>query len=442
MNLEPLALLEKTVVGAVVYNPGLLDKISLQPRHFCDFRAQQVWECYTRLRDAGRKIDATTVTAELVASGAHVSTSAMFADALLYAAADANALEAESAIMAEYQHREALATLSEALEAGRRGELRGEALIAATEQRLGAIKATEQASDQAPHIGSLVAEFVRNLSQRVRDGARTNTGYPTGVEMLDGVIGGWQPRILNVICARPSHGKSSLLMSTTDACVRAGYGVHVFSMEDPRERYVARAIARQSKLSTSVIATGKYNPFEYERVKDALQRFNKGQWIVDDRSGISAEEIIRQVRKHRDKNKTEVVCIDYLNIMRRPDGARSVHEAISNIVNLLADWAKNENLCVVLATQLNRAVEKQDEKRPIAADIRESGTVEERAKLIVATYYAYKHLPPLPPDAPPSKIADYERAKRQLEIIVLKNSNGESNVSRVVNFDPESVRVW
>ncbi len=237
-------------------------------------------------------------------------------------------------------------------------------------------------------------------------------------------------------------------MRAADASSAAGHGVHVFSLEDPRHMYMNRVIARISGIPINRIATVDFQQQHFAMFSKAQHELvKKGRpWIVDDRSGITSDEIVRSVRRHRKANGTKVVLIDYLQLVKRSRAslAKSRHEQITETLHELADAAKNDGMAYVVMSQLNREVEKRDDKRPQSSDLRESGTIEERAKTIVAMYRGPKY------SQSPQKEIDIDEEgelmsastyERTVQLLILKNSQGPSPARVLARWDGETTHV-
>ncbi len=169
---------------------------------------------------------------------------------------------------------------------------------------------------------------------------------------------------------------------------------------------------------------------EYARLSPALGKLVKQEgWMVDDRSGMPADEIVRSVRRHAKRNKTRVVIVDYLQLVKRPNRVDNPHQAITDNMNMLSDAAKQDDMAYVIASQLNRGVEQRADKRPQLSDLRESGSIEERAKCVVGIYRgAYYNESPVPGvDFEEGEHAPtHDDFRRQVQLLVLKQSQGET----------------
>ena len=295
----------------------------------------------------------------------------------------------------------------------------------------------EDQPDTTTAIMQLITRRFKQLEQIARErdaGVRTMTGFPTGVAKLDEKIGGWQPGIVTIVAARPGAGKSSLGLATADACSAAGFGAHLFSLEDTEDAYADRAISRTSSVPAEKLRNANLNRGDFSDLTRAHAGMKGRRWLVDGRSGITADEIVRGVRRHRKANNTRVAIVDYVQLvkhpMRRP--RLSMHEALGEIITTLADAAKHDRIAYVVMSQLNRDVEKRQDKRPQLADLRESGSLEERAKCVIGLYRGAMYGDPIKGiDWNPGweghgySPGAHEHAA-QVQLLVLKNSNGRT----------------
>lgn len=289
-------------------------------------------------------------------------------------------------------------------------------------------------------IGEMVHERVHELEamfQAHQEGREFLVGMPTGIASLDAHIGGYPLGDVTLLAGRPAMGKTAMAMSATAATSDAGHGVHVFSQEGGWRMYADRAIARQSGLAVSKLRSGKFETGDGGKLEGARLSYRKRRnWRVDARGGLTHDEIIRNVRKHRAELGTKLVWIDYIQIIKRTKGL-SENEALDEIITAFSHAALEDDIAYLVGCQLNRDVEKRDDKRPKFADLRGSGALEERPRVIVSPYrgsYYYDE---------PKRGVDYdcefcspreacrhaptpEEFKAQAIVLVLKNNNGES----------------
>jgi replicative DNA helicase len=434
VNREQIVRLEQSVVGAVLIGNDVVDTLpSLEPGHFHDFRARACWAAVLELRARRSPIDIATVESEIVRAGASGDwVVAYLADCAMHVPDAKNAVEYAGLIREASLHRDVLMTLGECLSEAKAGRLYAEELLSVAMAGLARLSA--QQPDEAIAIGKAVREYCTELERLAAlkaSGTDVMTGFPTGIGALDEILGGWQPGIPSVVAGRPAMGKSSLLLATAFACARRkDIGVHVFTMEDTRKTYAARALAIESQVPVKNFRALTLSREEYSRLGPAMGKLVKQDgWLVDDRSGIPADELVRSVRRHAKRNKTRVVIVDYLQLLKRPKGFDKSHDAITENMNILSDASKQDDMAYIIASQLNRGVEQRADKRPQLADLRESGSIEERAKCVVGLYRGAYYS-----DRPVAGV-DYDEGdrapgddefRRQVQLLVLKLSQGET----------------
>jgi replicative DNA helicase len=424
--------LEQAVIGAVFLDPSSIDTIPLDAADFHDPRAMHVWGAMVNLRDASKPIDPATVEMALAKRGVVDAVGLEFlADCALRVPTAANALEYARIIREAALTRRTMLAMGELLEAGRRGDASGAELVGMALAALS--KLDTESPDDAITVGKLVRDRWKQLEQVAaerKDGIDRMTGLPTGVEGLDRLLGGWPRGIVSIVAARPGHGKSSLGLATTAASSSLGYGVHVFSLEDTRDAYADRTIAREANVSAERLRTTEFERADMPKLGPAIARLNQRRgWLIDDRSGISAEEIVRSVRRHRRDTGTQVVVVDYLQLLKWPKDARNQHDAIRMNLNVLADAAKADKLAYVVMSQLNRELERRADKRPMLSDLRESGSIEERSKCVVGLYRGACYGADPDPEVDRDQdgyVPSQEAFAKQVQLLVLKNSNGRT----------------
>jgi replicative DNA helicase len=427
--------LEQSVIGAILIKPETLSLLpTLETADFQTSIGRSTWDAIRNLEAINVEVDVTTVSDEMARLGKHSE------EAMAYLGICAttvptvsNAIEYAKRLKDISLRRRVLDGMADLIsDAQRDPDIRGAELLSSGLRLMSSFD-SEQPAD-ASTIGQIVQRRVKELERldaERKSGGLAMTGFPTGVKNLDEKIGGWQPRIASIVAARPAMGKSSLGLATADACSSRGVGVHVFSLEDSESAYADRSMSRESLVDAEKIRNFVINKGEMQDLSDAMRRLSRRQgWIFDDRSGITAEEIVRSVRRKKKENRTRVVIVDYIQLIRKPHPRMSTHEALSENITTLADAAKHDDVAYVVMSQLNRELEKREDKRPQLSDLRESGSLEERSKCVVGVYRGSVYGDPKDGvdydseagDKPPSS----DDFKKCVQLIVLKNSNGRT----------------
>jgi replicative DNA helicase len=210
-------------------------------------------------------------------------------------------------------------------------------------------------------------------------------GIPTGFFDLDKLTGGFQKSDLIIIAARPSMGKTAFVLDIVRNAAEKGNKIGLFSLEMSHQQLGDRFIAAVSNINLIKLRNGYLTPAEFDSiVKYSQEKLWNLQVVVDDSGDLSLDEILVRGMRMWKKYQVDMIAIDYLQLIRAK--GRSRHEEISLIANKLKHLAKTINVPVILVSQLNREVEKRNNKRPIMADIKESGDVEQTADLVIFIY--------------------------------------------------------
>lgn len=401
---------ELALVALAIRDPRCFDEVMVTADHFGEFAYRAIWDAISRLRESGKAVDELTVLDALgdhpaaLEIGKVAAAPAISSSIATYAAKVKDAHTARRVV-------DALGVMQ-----AQATELGGAELVGLGLRLLSQIDQHGEARGMT--IGDMAKERNRQLQElcEQRDrGESAHTGISTGLDSLDGVLGGFQRGIVTVVGARPAMGKSSFAMGIADTASSAGIGVHVFSLEDTRASYVDRAFSRRSKVPSTSIRTLALTRDDMSRLSFAMKGLGSNcKWFVDDDAGLSADDLVRQVRRHRRELGTELVIVDYLTLLSWPKGCSSRYEAVTSNINILADAAKQDGMAYVVLCQLNRGLEQREDKRPRLSDLRESGAIEERCKAALFLYRAH--------------VYDDKADPGEIEIIVAKNSQGETGL--------------
>ena len=214
------------------------------------------------------------------------------------------------------------------------------------------------------------------------------TGIPSGFQALDELTSGWQNADLIVIAGRPSMGKTAFALSLLrNAAVDFGKPVALFSMEMSSVQIALRLLSSESELESNKIRRGRLEKYEWQQLISRSETLSDAPIFVDESPSLSATELRTKARKLKAKNNISMIVVDYLQLMR---GGSNRHfqsnreQEIANISRTLKALAKEMDIPIVVLSQLNREVEKRSgDKRPILSDLRESGSIEQDADLVL-----------------------------------------------------------
>lgn len=444
--------LEQDVLGAILARPeNLVQLPTLEPRDFNDIRHAAIFAAMRSLDAAGTPIDVDTVGKALADEGKLQGIGGY--DFLLLIRQEVpsvdNAIEYAKQVREESAARRLCRAMREVIAEVELKSLSGSEGISMLLERVSEIDGDQP--DGAVEIFDVLKKRMKAYEQIAADrqnGIVTMSGFPTGVDKLDQKIGGVQPGIVTLVVARPAMGKSAFGGAIARASSAAGHGVHVFNLEDSEASYGDRTLSGTSKVPAQDLRTASITRDQIGAIHNAMVAIKGRRWLLDSRSGITVEEIPRSVRRHRRSNKTRVVIVDYLNLVKWPRWCKTAHEALTYNITVLADAAKLDNDAYVVFAQLNRDIEKRKDKRPQMADVRESGSLEERSKCMLGLYRGAYYGEPTEGidwdpdwdghDAKPSA-AEFAAT---IQIPIIKNNNGESGGFAWANWDGPTTRVW
>ncbi len=244
---------------------------------------------------------------------------------------------------------------------------------------------------------------------------------PTGFKDLDKLTAGLQPSDLIIVAGRPSMGKTAFALNiASHAALNAGVGVAVFSLEMAREQLVLRMLCSEAQVDNSKVRAGYLGERDFPKLANAAAKLHEASIFIDDTPEISVLELRAKTRRLiRDKEKKiGLVIVDYLQLMRGMGTASNREQEISEISRSLKALAKELRVPVIALSQLNRRVEDRGDRRPMMADLRESGAIEQDADVIAFIYRdeVYNQ------NSPDKGIA---------EIIVAKQRNGPIDTVRL-----------
>ena len=279
---------------------------------------------------------------------------------------------------------------------------------------------------------SIAGETLKYIEEMKARGDTVLVGVDTGYAELNKMTTGFGKGDLVIIAARPAMGKTSFALNMVQSLIDQGKGVAFFSLEMPAEQLMLRLLSVKTSIQLQRLRTGDINPEEAIRVSDAIKTMGESKLFVDDHGSININQLRSKLRRLKTKHpEIEVAVIDYLQIMNGV-GNKDRHLEVSEISRGLKMLARELNMPIVALSQLNRGLEARADKRPMLSDIRESGSIEQDADIILFVYrndvYLYKE----EKEREKAAIANgkeftpqyVEKDEEEAEIIIGKQRNG------------------
>ena len=235
-----------------------------------------------------------------------------------------------------------------------------------------------------------IKDVVLNVLDKIEMASKTKgnvTGIPTGFIDLDYKTAGFQPSDLILVAARPSMGKTALVLNIAQhMAFREDVTVAVFSLEMSKEQLVNRLLSLESRVDSQSIRTGNLTDEDWSKLIEGAGVIGKSHLIIDDTPGISVTELRSKCRKFKMEHNLGIIIIDYLQLMTGSKHSESRQQEISDISRSLKAVARELNVPVVALSQLSRAVEQRPDHRPMLSDLRESGAIEQDAGVVMFIY--------------------------------------------------------
>lgn len=261
-------------------------------------------------------------------------------------------------------------------------------------------------------------EQLNKIQQENQSGNKDITGVPSGFDALDKITNGFQKSDLIVTAGRPGMGKTAFGLSVLLNAAQAGKTCAFFSLEMSSESLVKRLISAIAHIGQKTLRTGNFTSDEIERYIEANNILEKLPIYLDDTPAVTVNQIKSKCRKLYNAGTLDIIFVDYLQIMGYGKNLQNREQQISEISRSLKGMAKEFNVPVIALAQVNRNVEKSDNKRPRLSDLRESGAIEQDADIIMFLYR--------------DKVYNPDTAyKNVAEIIIEKHRNGEQGTAYV-----------
>ncbi len=214
------------------------------------------------------------------------------------------------------------------------------------------------------------------------------TGVSTGFTDFDEMTSGLQPADLIIVAGRPSMGKTTIAMNMAEnVAIKGDKPVAVFSMEMPGDSLAMRMMSSLGRIDQHKVRTGNLDDDDWPRLTSAISLLGEAKLFIDDTPALTPTEVRSRARRlAREHGQLGLIVLDYLQLMQSPASGESRVQQVSDISRALKALAKELNVPVIALSQLNRNLEQRPNKRPVMSDLRESGSIEQDADVIVFVY--------------------------------------------------------
>lgn len=434
---------ERAVLGAVLVNPSLFDQIVdiLKPHDFYLESHRRIFSAMASLSTDAQPIDSLTLTDELEKNNDLESVGgASYIASMPDGIPSISNIEQYAMIIREKSLlRRLIHSSNEILINSYANELDAAELVEKAEKAIFEIS-QDQVKKDFKQVSLITPEVIEKLEERYQN-QQSVTGVPSGFTDLDRLTSGFQPSDLIIIAGRPAMGKTSLAMNM--ACNAAGKGckVGIFSLEMSSIQLVARMISSDAEVNSHRIRQGDLSQEDWSRVTASSKKLFDFPLFIDDTPGVSVVEMRSKCRRLKAEHGLDMVIIDYLQLMsgssfgNRSGRYENRQNEISAISRSLKIMAKELETPVVALSQLSRAPEqRKDDHRPQLSDLRESGSIEQDADLVLFVYRQDVYRKKNSGNSEESS-AENPDLDGLAELIIGKQRNGPTGTVKLVFFD-------
>ena len=422
-KLPPQALdLEESVLGALMLEKEALTNIIdiLKPENFYKDAHKEIYQAIIDLFNNSQPIDLLTVTNQLKKNGTlDIVGGSYYVTKLTTRVNSASNIEFHSRIILEQSIKRELINISSKVQKDAYEDtIDVFDLLDQTEQSLFDVSESHIRKNYKK-VQNLMKEAIDELETKKekKDGI---TGVPSGFIDLDTITSGWQPSDLVIVAGRPSMGKTAFVLSLIrNASIDHNLPMGIFSLEMSSLQLVNRLISSEAELDSDKIRKGNLKDYEWQQLLHKTDLLQKAPIFIDDTPALSILELRAKARRLKSQHDIQCIIVDYLQLMTSEYGKTSGNreQEIASISRSLKAVAKELNIPVIALSQLSRAVETRGgDKRPVLSDLRESGSIEQDADMVMFIYRAEKY------DI--TEDEDGESTIGIAELLLRKNRNG------------------
>jgi replicative DNA helicase len=407
---------EQSVLGAVLWSEGgIKDVIEvLRPEDFYRPQHQMIFKAMMDLHDDHKPVDSITVLEELGKRGELIRAGGgtYLHDLLSGVATTANAGHHAKIVREKSAKPRVIESGTRLVTYGHGYEDAGES-VARAQAEINGIDLGPR-SEEYKIVGEILPGALDEIASY---GKELGRGVPTGFKDLDDLIHGLHPGQLVIVGARPAIGKSTIGMDFARSAVKNGIPTAIFSLEMGRNEIVTRLVSAECRVSMHKIRAGMLSDEEWGRISRRLGDLNEYELWIDDSENLSISDIANKARRLKHEHGVRFLVVDYLQLMqgKRTEGRQ---QEVSDISRSLKILAKELGVPIVAMSQLNRGPEQRVDKRPQVSDLRESGSIEQDADLVILLHRedAYERESPRAGEA---------------DIIIGKHRNGPTGIVTV-----------
>ena len=408
---------EQAVLGSMLIDQNCIKDVmdKLQPGDFYLQQNRDIFETIYTMFCYSRPIDPVTVVGEMQKNGTfdENTTKNYMIQLMDITPTSANVMEYVELVRGKSLLRKVATAAGEITAMVQEGGGEPEDVLEVAEQKIYAVRQGRSSQDMTP-VGTVLSGVLENMEQLAAEGGRL-PGISSGFSAIDAKISGLNKSDLILLAARPGMGKTSLALNIAlNVGKNSGKTVAMFSLEMSKEQLATRLLSSEALVENNRLITGDLRETDWMKVAEAASVLSQADIRLDDNPLLTVSDMNAKCRRI---DNLGLVVIDYLQLMSSAGGSRNQSEsrqqAVSEISRMLKIMAKELQVPVLCLSQLSRANEKRDDKRPMLSDLRESGAIEQDADIVLFLYR--------------DDYYNSDSEKRNVaECIVAKNRHGET----------------
>jgi len=407
---------EEAVLGAVLIDPEKYFEVSqiVRPEDFYIVRNRWIWEAIIRLEEHRIPVDYLTVSEELEKQNqmAEIGGAAYLMSLINQTPTSLNA-ESYAEVVEQYSiRRRMLSSANQLAQLAYNQQQSVETIVDEAEKAVFGLSEDRIHHDVQP-IKAVLGEYTTRMDELARRSGEI-FGVPTGLYDLDKLLGGMQKSDLLIIAGRPVPADRLFAFGCQNAAQKHKKHVAIFSLEMSNEQLVQRLIAQETGIDTQRLRTGKLEDDEWDKFMHSIQVLEDTHIFLDDTPALTPLQLRTKCRRLHMEYQLDLIIVDYIQLMASETRSENRVQEVSYISRNLKVLARELNVPVLAAAQLSRAVEQRADGRPMLSDLRESGSLEQDADVVI--FITRPHM------------LDVDLTKRNIaELIVAKHRNGPTS---------------
>ena len=380
---------EKSVLGSMLISPHAAEKAleRLLPDDFFRLPHRDIFTAMRHIWEHGGVVDVVTLLAALDKLGKTQSSGGLeyITELSIFTPTAANVDHYIDIVEDASTRRRLINVSTDIAQSAASGSIEASELLNDAERRIYDIS-MRTSDDNMEALGPVYSRVFRRIGQLMQLEGQ-HTGLPTGFIDLDKMTSGLQKSDLIILAGRPSSGKSSLMLNiAAHAALREGATVAIFSLEMSKEQLVTRIMSTESGVEMQKIRTGSISPEELLKIAVDYNTVGDAQLLIDDTPAISVAELRSRCRRIKARQGLDLIIIDYLQLMQSSAKAESRVQAVSEMTRGLKIVARELDTPIILLSQLSRKPDDRADHTPMMSDLRESGSIEQDADMIMMLY--------------------------------------------------------